>query len=1004
MLVIGVYVALVVANLGGFIDEMIKEGIGNAIIGMSLTMKDVPAAEKNRILEERLAEMELAAGLHVPFLLRCLRWLPDALLLRWGEPGPILEQLPNTLLLFGAASLLLFVTGLPLSLFLSRRYESWMDRLVVALSPISSAPSWAQGIVLVIIFSVELRILPFGGMFDAVPPEKKAGYALVVIKHMILPVLAILLSTFFQVVYAWRTFFLVNEGEDYVEMAKAKGLSSRMIERIYVLRPALPYLITSFALLVLGFWQSSIALEYFFNWPGVGKLYIDSIRARGYRPEPVVVIVVIFAYALAITIFVLDVVYAMVDPRVKIGGGARSKRASAGRRGWRHRFRKRSAAPVALAGGQDDQGAGFERTAWGRAPQQRERPPGPQSSRARAAPALTGIQALQQVMAGFAVVENAKADWLMKPGSDHGRVVDLYYPEAGMAIWFNDDGRWADEALARICRYASISLVTMEAEKPVTGNALREVQVALSATSRQVAQYPGGDHVKRELMPRIAAAKATCQRLLDKVEASSRPLPAVQPVQTASRQAQPAVRRKRLQRLKLTLREVTRYPSAVVGVAIIVALIGISIYTVIAIPREEVITLWRGDEGNWVGNPRNAPPVWVNLFRKDPLPENVRLHSGDAGALPPADSGKLAGTGYATKNTEVVSEDMTEIKISFFLDYQCSAFPQDLVVFYEAKYDEKLPLVELVWRRPDGQEMELGTFSLVEGDVFYVSQDRGLRRKLDQHHPEQMLFAEPGGASALKGTYELQLTGLVFEDGAELDAELLLIGQAYGLAGTDHRRRDLMVALLWGTPVALALGFLGAIFSSLLCTVIAAVGAWFGGWVDELVQRVAEVNVILPALPLCITIYFLYSKSIWLVLGLAIVLTAFGSAIKNYRAAFLQVRESPYIEAAQAYGASNWRIILRYLVPRIIPVLVPQLVFLIPGYVFLEATLSILGVSDPHLPTWGKVVYDALEHGAFGGFYYWVAEPIFLLMLTGLAFAMLGFALDRILNPRLRSI
>jgi peptide/nickel transport system permease protein len=117
------------------------------------------------------------------------------------------------------------------------------------------------------------------------------------------------------------------------------------------------------------------------------------------------------------------------------------------------------------------------------------------------------------------------------------------------------------------------------------------------------------------------------------------------------------------------------------------------------------------------------------------------------------------------------------------------------------------------------------------------------------------------------------------------------------------------------------------------------------------------------------------------------------------------VRASPYIEAARAYGASNGRIVLRYMIPRILPVLIPGFVTLIPTYVFLEASLAVLGLGDPVLPTWGKLMNDALREGAlYHGYYYWVLSPAALLMLTGLGFAMLGFALDRIFNPRLRMI
>ena len=121
-----------------------------------------------------------------------------------------------------------------------------------------------------------------------------------------------------------------------------------------------------------------------------------------------------------------------------------------------------------------------------------------------------------------------------------------------------------------------------------------------------------------------------------------------------------------------------------------------------------------------------------------------------------------------------------------------------------------------------------------------------------------------------------------------------------------------------------------------------------------------------------------------------------------YRAAFLQVKEAPYIEAARTYGASNPRIVFNYLIPRILPTIIPQLVVLIPSFVFLEATLAIFNVFDPRYPTWGKVIYEALSSGAWwGGSRFWVLEPITLLLMAGLGFALLGFALERILNPRL---
>jgi peptide/nickel transport system permease protein len=140
-------------------------------------------------------------------------------------------------------------------------------------------------------------------------------------------------------------------------------------------------------------------------------------------------------------------------------------------------------------------------------------------------------------------------------------------------------------------------------------------------------------------------------------------------------------------------------------------------------------------------------------------------------------------------------------------------------------------------------------------------------------------------------------------------------------------------------------------------------------------------------------------------LGLTIILSIFTGGIKSYRAIFMQTKESTYIEAARAYGAGDARIIFLYMIPRIIPVLIPGLVLSIPGFVFLEATLALLGLGDPVLPTCGKIIYDANTYGAtYNGFYYWMLEPAILLMITGLGFALVGYSLDRIFNPRLRGL
>jgi peptide/nickel transport system permease protein len=193
--------------------------------------------------------------------------------------------------------------------------------LCVTLAPVNSAPGWFYGIFLILIFAALLHWLPFGGLVDAPPPASKLLYALSLLKHMVLPLTAITLSQIFYSSYNWRTFFLIYSSEDYVDMAKAKGLTSRNIERQYILRPTLPTIITNFALLVIGAWTGAPIFETVFNWPGLGRATFTAI---GLYDTPVIVgATVVFAYLLVITVFLLDITYALVDPRVKIGGESR---------------------------------------------------------------------------------------------------------------------------------------------------------------------------------------------------------------------------------------------------------------------------------------------------------------------------------------------------------------------------------------------------------------------------------------------------------------------------------------------------------------------------------------------------------------------------------------------------------------------------------------------------------------------------------------------------------
>ncbi|MFQ5459610.1 MAG: hypothetical protein ACE5EL_02335 [Anaerolineae bacterium] len=304
------------------------------------------------------------------------------------------------------------------------------------------------------------------------------------------------------------------------------------------------------------------------------------------------------------------------------------------------------------------------------------------------------------------------------------------------------------------------------------------------------------------------------------------------------------------------LRRLREYPSAVIGLAVIGALVFLSIYTVIAIPHDEAVRLWRGGEEVWSDTPRNAWPLWYNWITRRNRPQTLVVHSSDP---------------EVSRSVEEVSDDITEVSLTFPIDYAFDGFPPEMILFLEPEYKVKPPFVSLTWHTPDGREIRIGDVTPNRSDSFRFAQDKGLKRRLGGARPEIGLFADPAAESPtpLQGTYRLELKALMFEKAADFKARLVVYGQVHGLAGTDHQRRDLMVALLWGTPIAMAFGLLAAVGTTVTTMAIAAIGVWFGGALDGAIQRVTEVNLILPLLPILIMIGTFYSRSIWMMLALS---------------------------------------------------------------------------------------------------------------------------------------
>ena len=190
--VISIYLTIMIANMGGHVDQIMKNEIRERVtasIAGNPTFQQMEPDVRQKLIAERIAAEEERIGLNIPIAVRNFRYLSNALTLQLGrainmtsDSGSkqvrliLLERLPATLLLMGISQLFLFFSSVFLALNLSRRYGNFWDKLVIALSPTSAVPPWFYGIFLIMIFAALFKILPFGGMVDSPPPEAPFEY------------------------------------------------------------------------------------------------------------------------------------------------------------------------------------------------------------------------------------------------------------------------------------------------------------------------------------------------------------------------------------------------------------------------------------------------------------------------------------------------------------------------------------------------------------------------------------------------------------------------------------------------------------------------------------------------------------------------------------------------------------------------------------------------------------------------------------------------------------
>jgi len=231
-------------------------------------------------------------------------------------------------------------------------------------------------------------------------------------------------------------------------------------------------------------------------------------------------------------------------------------------------------------------------------------------------------------------------------------------------------------------------------------------------------------------------------------------------------------------------------------------------------------------------------------------------------------------------------------------------------------------------------------------------------------------------------------------------------GLVWGLLGTDYMGRDCWARLIYGARVSLAVGVAAALIGTLLGLLVGIVSGYTGGIVDEGLMRLVDVLLCIPVLPLLMALVTFFGRNIMYII-LIIAIFGWQGLARLIRSQVLSIREMAFVESAIASGASRAYIMLRHLIPNVLPVALADFILSVPGAILFEASLSFIGFGDPTTPTWGREYSIMQEVGGIydpshGVLWWWFIPPGLMITLLCIAFVFVGHAVDEIVNPKLR--
>ena len=219
--------------------------------------------------------------------------------------------------------------------------------------------------------------------------------------------------------------------------------------------------------------------------------------------------------------------------------------------------------------------------------------------------------------------------------------------------------------------------------------------------------------------------------------------------------------------------------------------------------------------------------------------------------------------------------------------------------------------------------------------------------------------------------------------------------------GTTDVGRDIFSQVILGTKTALTVGLLAAFLVTVVGSVVGIIAGYYGGAVDTIIMRVVDFFYAIPFIPFVIVLSAVLKPSIWNII-LAVSLLSWRTVARLVRSQVLSISKRPFIKAARVAGASDSRIMFKYILPNVIPLIMLEMAFMVNWSIAAEASIAFLGFGDPNVPSWGQILHIVFTTGNSRVAWWWITAPGLAIVLLLVSIFFVARALEEVVDPRLR--